>query len=67
MLNRVGHWMADRCYLLPDRGGGPQIYQITLRSGNIRRITFEGEYNARASFSADGKMINGTQSYTRIV
>ncbi|HHL45999.1 MAG TPA: Tol-Pal system beta propeller repeat protein TolB [Gammaproteobacteria bacterium] len=44
-----------------DRGGSPQIYQIAVGSsgptGKARRVTYEGNYNARASFSADGSKL----------
>ena len=42
-----------------DRGGKPQIYQVAVnqngRAGHPKRITHEGNYNSRASFSPDGK------------
>lgn len=56
-----------------DRGGTPQLYEIPLRyyraAGRAKRITFEGNYNARASVSPDGRyiaMINRTQGRFRI-
>lgn len=33
-----------------NRGGTPQIYQVSLDGGNVERLTFDGNYNARASF-----------------
>ena len=56
-----------------DRGGRPQIYRVELSSyrpqGRPRRLTFEGDYNARASFSPDGRqlaMVNGDNNRFRI-
>ncbi|BBM05894.1 hypothetical protein HAALTHF_38120n [Vreelandella aquamarina] len=40
-----------------DRSGGPQIYQTSLGSGETNRLTFTGNYNARARFSPDGEEI----------
>jgi TolB protein len=40
-----------------DRGGSPQIYEVATTGGKPRRITFEGQYNAAASVSPDGKYI----------
>lgn len=44
-----------------DRGGSPQIYRIAIGAsgptGKARRVTYEGNYNARASFSPDGSRL----------
>ena len=44
-----------------DRGNGPQLYEVAVGSsgalGRPVRLTFEGNYNARASISPDGKFI----------
>lgn len=41
-----------------DRGGAPQIYRISLNNPSAaERLTFNGRYNARASFTSDGKAI----------
>ena len=41
-----------------DRSGKPQIYRMRSDgSGNPERLTFENEYNARASYSPDGRML----------
>lgn len=41
-----------------DRGGSPQIYKVSPAGGPQQRITFnQGDYNARASFSPDGKSL----------
>ncbi len=44
-----------------DRGGKPQIYRVAIvrgqPEGRAKRLTFEGRYNVRASFSPDGKQL----------
>lgn len=41
-----------------DRGGKPQLYIVSAHgNGQEKRITFAGDYNAKASFSPDGKSI----------
>jgi TolB protein len=40
-----------------DRGGKPQLYSIPSIGGQARRLTFDGDYNARGRFSSDGKSI----------
>jgi TolB protein len=40
-----------------DRSGGPQIYRMPAGGGPAERLTFEGDYNARASYAPDGKML----------
>jgi TolB protein len=50
-------WAPDgrTLYFTSDRAGSPQIYQISASGGGRpRRITFEGNYNARPRVSADG-------------
>ncbi|HVF35828.1 MAG TPA: Tol-Pal system beta propeller repeat protein TolB [Candidatus Saccharimonadia bacterium] len=52
-----------------DRAGKPQIYQIAASGGEPQRLTFQGEYNARASVSYDGKkfaMAQGSGNVYRI-
>ena len=50
-------WTADGTGLIftSDRGGRPQIYQIDLTNSMVERLTFEGDYNARARLLPDGK------------
>ncbi len=56
-------WMPNGRGLVftSDRGGGPQLYQVVLGlrgvKGKIKRLTYEGSYNARASVSPDGKKV----------
>ncbi|MCW8824881.1 MAG: Tol-Pal system beta propeller repeat protein TolB [Gammaproteobacteria bacterium] len=56
-------WSPDGKSLVftSDRSGKPQLYRISLErgqpKGRAKRLTFEGGYNARATFSPDGKKI----------
>lgn len=40
-----------------ERGGRPMIYVMNSDGSNIKRLTFQGEYNSSPSWSADGKKI----------
>lgn len=40
-----------------DRGGAPQIYKVPVSGGEPERVTFEGKYNARASYAANGRLL----------
>jgi TolB protein len=49
-------WSKDgqSLYFTSDRAGGPQIYRIGLQPGDKpRRLTFQGNYNARPRISPD--------------
>lgn len=68
-------WAPDGRSLVftSNRGGRPQIYQQTLQGvrpqGAPRRLTFEGNYNARARFSPNGRylaMVHGEGNRFRI-
>ncbi len=53
-------WSPDgrSLYFTSDRAGSPQIYQISASGGGRpKRITFEGNYNARPRISADGSTL----------
>ena len=53
-------WMPDSNAIVftSSRSGRPQLYQLSLEAGaKPRRLTFEGNYNANASVSPDGKTI----------
>jgi TolB protein len=52
-------WMPDGQSLLftSDRAGKPQVYQVSAGGGEPTRISFQGESNARATVSFDGKKI----------
>ncbi len=56
-------WMPDGQTLLftSDRGGKPQIYQTSSNGGDAKRVSFSGEYNARATISYDGKKVATAQ------
>ena len=49
-------WSKDgqNLYFTSDRAGGPQIYRVGLQPGDHpRRLTFQGNYNARPRVSPD--------------
>ena len=50
-------WSADGRSLIftSDRGGRPQIYRLDLATGYPERLTFRGDYNARARLLPDGQ------------
>lgn len=52
-------WSEDGkdIYFTSDRSGGPQVYRIPAKGGQVSRITFEGRYNARPRLSPDGNQI----------
>lgn len=53
-------WMPDSRSLVftSSRSGKPQLYELALEQGaRPQRLTFEGNYNASASVSPDGKVI----------
>lgn len=75
----TNHWGIDTepvwgangryIYFTSDRAGRPQIYRILASGGSPERISWEGEYNARSSISADSKqiaMVQGTNNRYRI-
>ncbi|MGE0080136.1 MAG: Tol-Pal system beta propeller repeat protein TolB [Thiohalomonadaceae bacterium] len=68
-------WSPDGRHLVftSDRGGRPQIYRVPMSGGSAvgspERLTFEGEYNARARYSPDGQrlaMVTGEGNRFRI-
>jgi len=54
-------WSIDgsKLYFTSDRSGSAQIYETNVHDNNHapRRVTFEGNYNARARISPDGKQL----------
>jgi len=53
-------WAPDgkSIYFTSDRAGSPQIYRIPVQPGeHPKRITFTGNYNARARVSPDGSLL----------
>ncbi len=49
-------WMPDGQSLVftSNRGGKPQIYQVNINGGSVKRLTYDGDYNARARPIPDG-------------
>jgi TolB protein len=52
-------WMPNGREIIftSDRGGRPQIYKVPAEGGRASRLTFEGQYNASADISPDGRYI----------
>lgn len=48
-IDTEADWAADGDSLVftSDRSGGPQIYRTSVRTGQPKRLTFEGTYNTR--------------------
>jgi len=44
-------------YFVSDRGGGPQVYRMSLSGGAAERVTFEGNYNISPAISPDGRLM----------
>ena len=64
-------WAPDgqSIYFTSDRSGRPQIYQVPAGGGAAERISFQGQNNAKASVSYDGKqiaMVQGNGNVYRI-
>ena len=57
-------WTADGQSLVftSDRAGKPQLYQVPATGGEATRLSFQGDSNAKASISFDGKKIAMAQS-----
>lgn len=65
-------WSPDgqSIYFTSDRSGRPQIYKMPATGGTPERISFQGQNNADASVSYDGKqiaMVQGNGNVYRIV
>jgi TolB protein len=52
-------WAPDgkHIFFTSDRAGGPQVYRVGLDGENPRRVTFDGNYNARPRVSPDGEQL----------
>jgi TolB protein len=57
-------WTPDGQSLVftSDRAGKPQLYQVPATGGEATRVSFQGDSNAKASISFDGKKIAMAQS-----
>jgi TolB protein len=65
-------WTPDGRGLIftSDRAGKPQLYSVPAEGGEPRRMTFQGEYNARATICCEGRkfaMAQGNGNVYRIV
>ncbi|HET7843627.1 MAG TPA: Tol-Pal system protein TolB, partial [Xanthomonadales bacterium] len=58
-IDTEAQWTPDGSSLVftSDRAGKPQLYQVPASGGDPVRVTFQGEYNAKASVAFDGKRI----------
>lgn len=63
-------WTSDGKSLIftSDRSGGPQIYRINVATGDTKRLTFSGNFNARADISPNDRNLamvhqTGASSY----
>lgn len=59
-INTEPAWSKDGKSLLftSNRGGkNPQIYQVKLATGAVSRLSYDGDYNARASYTPDGNHV----------
>ncbi|MFA6038250.1 MAG: Tol-Pal system beta propeller repeat protein TolB [Legionellales bacterium] len=58
-------WLdANHLIFTSNRSGQPQIYKVNLNNKKVDRMTFTGEYNARASVTPNGEymvMIHGNK------
>ena len=61
-------WTPDGQNLIftSDRAGKPQVYQVSAAGGEPTRLSFQGESNARATVSFDGKKIAMAQGVGNI-
>ena len=52
-------WSPDSRKILftSNRSGSPQIYEANIKTNRIKRITFDGTYNARGRYLPNGKDI----------
>jgi TolB protein len=61
-------WTPDGKNLIftSDRAGKPQVYQVSAAGGEPTRFSFQGESNARATVSFDGKKVAMAQGVGNI-
>lgn len=74
-IDTEAEWLPDSSGLVftSDRGGSPQLYEVKLNNyrpvARPTRLTFDGNYNARATVSPDGRyiaMVHRIQGHFRI-
>ena len=70
-INTEPVWSPDgkNIYFTSDRSGQPQIYEMPATGGAAQRVTFQGQNNAAAAISYDGKqlaMVQGNGNVYRI-
>jgi TolB protein len=70
-INTEPVWSPDgkNIYFTSDRSGQPQIYEMSATGGAAQRVTFQGQNNAAAAISYDGKqlaMVQGNGNVYRI-
>jgi TolB protein len=58
-INTSPTWSPDgkRIAFISNRGGSPQIYVTSVDGGDVRRLTFQGNYNQEPSWSPRGDLI----------
>lgn len=59
-IDTEAEWSPDgqSIYFTSDRSGGPQVYIVPAEGGDRpRRLTFEGNYNARPRVAPDDKLL----------
>jgi len=48
---------GDAVLFTSDRSGGPQIHRVAVDGGDVERVTYQGEYNASADLSPNGRLL----------
>lgn len=59
-IDTEAEWREDgrALYFTSDRSGGAQVYQVSLQDKKVRRVSYEGSYNARPRLSPDGRQLS---------
>src|SRR5690554_7990559 len=48
---------GEHLFFTSNRAGGPQIYRMNVSSLAVKRVTFDGNCNARPRVTADGRKL----------
>ena len=58
-INTEPAWSKDgeTIFFTSDRAGRPQVYRMDANGAGMERLTFEGEYNSRASVGLDDRFL----------